>query len=302
VTEGFLEQAVEHAGEGSRRRRRWQARAEFTGNSRDGGADRDRMARDMRITRRQFLQRSAFLAGGVAAADGFAIEPRRLRVVSLDRRDLGLGLTLVHFSDIHHAGDRGYFERVVRLINGLRPDFALFTGDMVNGVRSDHLAEAMEICAGIRVPVYGVAGNHDPWSPDCLGLFREGFAATGGKWLLNETTDLGGCLLQACTHWQGVPAAPPADPKRKRILLCHYPAVADHAVERPYDLILSGHSHGGQVRFPWFGALYLPPGTGRYVLGEYDAPLGRLFVSAGVGTTGLRLRFLCPPDIAVIRT
>lgn len=257
----------------------------------------------MPITRRQFLKHGTMLAGGLSAVQGFGFEPHRLQVLQLDRRELALGLTIVHLSDVHHNGDRRYLERVVGLVNGQRPDLVLFTGDMVNGGSADHLAEALEICGQIQAPLYGVAGNHDPWDPASLAALRRGFATTGGRWLHHEALDLDGFSLHATTFWGGAPGFGPTLPdERKRILICHYPAVCEHAAKRPYDLILSGHSHGGQVRFPLIGPLYLPRGTGRYVRGSYDTPLGKLFVSAGVGTTGPRVRFLCPPDIAVIRT
>jgi hypothetical protein len=257
----------------------------------------------MSLSRRQFLKRGTLAVGSLAMADGFGYEPRRLRVLEIDRRDLALGKTIVHFSDVHHNGDHRYLARVVDTINAQRPDLVLFTGDMVNGSKSEHLGNALEHCGRIQAPLYGVAGNHDPWDAPSTATFRRGFAATGGKWLHHEALDLDGFTLHATTAWRRAPVIGPALPAaRKRILLCHYPAVCEHPVERPYDLILSGHSHGGQVRVPLLGPLYLPSGTGKYVLGNYDTPLGKLFVSAGVGTTGLRLRFLCPPDIAVIRT
>jgi hypothetical protein len=260
------------------------------------------LAGEMRMTRRQFLKRGTLAAGAAAAVDGFALEPWRLRIIEIDRRDLGLGKKIVHFTDVHHTGDKRYLERIVATINAQQPDLVMFTGDLVNGNQSRHLAEAMEICGRIRAPVYGVAGNHDPWHPDCQELFRAGFAATGGKWLVNEALDLGGFALHGTNWWTAPPPMAAGEKMAKRILLCHYPAVGEQVAVRPYDLILSGHSHGGQVLIPLLGAVYLPPGTGKYIFGHYNSNLGKLFVSAGVGTTGIRVRFLCPPDIAVFRT
>ena len=92
----------------------------------------------------------------------------------------------------------------------------------------------------------------------------------------------------------------PAEPGVKRILLTHYPAEVDTLTEPAYDLVLSGHSHGGQVRLPWFGALIVPFGVNRYQMGTYATPSGRLHVSAGLGTFFLPVRFCCRPEITLI--
>lgn len=252
----------------------------------------------MRVTRRQFLKRASLAVGCLAGVDGFAVEPGWLRVVRLDRTDLGLGKTIVHFSDVHHSGNRGYFERVVAVINAQCPDLVFFTGDLVNAGETRHLAEALEVCGQIRAPLYGVSGNHDPWDQASLAALAKVFAATGGAWMINQAIDLGSFVLHA-SSWNRPFGRPES---RTKILLCHYPAACEHALEQPYDMILSGHSHGGQALIPLLGPVYLPRGTGRYVRGEYDTPSGKLFVSAGIGTTGIRVRFMCRPDIAVIRT
>jgi predicted MPP superfamily phosphohydrolase len=69
---------------------------------------------------------------------------------------------------------------------------------------------------------------------------------------------------------------------------------------RPFDLILSGHSHGGQVRLPLFGPPYLPWGVGRYDLGFFETENGPLYVNAGIGTYHAPIRFNCPPEITVV--
>jgi predicted MPP superfamily phosphohydrolase len=252
----------------------------------------------MPTTRRQFLKRAALGLGSMTVLDGFAVEPQRLRIVRLDMTHLGLGKTIAHFSDTHYIGDHRYLERIVRTINGHNPDLVFFTGDLVNGAETKHLAEALEICGKVRAPMFGVHGNHDPWDAKSLAALCGGFAATGGRWLMDESVDLGGFVLHGSSYIH--PLHKPET--KKKLLLCHYPAAAQLTADRPYQLILSGHSHGGQVRIPFLKPFYLPPGVGPYVRGLYDTPLGKLFVSAGVGTTGLPLRFLCPPDIAIIQT
>lgn len=252
----------------------------------------------MPTTRRQFLKRAATGLVSMAVLDGFAVEPQRLRIVKLDMAHLGLGKTIAHFSDTHYIGDHRYFERVVRTINSHNPDLVFFTGDLVNGAETKHLAEALEICGTVRAPLFGVHGNHDPWDRQSVAALRQGFAATGGRWLIDESVEFSDFVLHG-SAW----IRPLWKPEtKKKILLCHYPAAAEIPADRPYQLILSGHSHGGQARIPLIGPVYLPRGVGSYIRGLYDTPLGKLFVSAGIGTTGLPMRFLCPPDIAIIKT
>ena len=91
-----------------------------------------------------------------------------------------------------------------------------------------------------------------------------------------------------------------ATPDAKRILLTHYPLDIENIKGSRFDLILSGHSHGGQVRLPFLGALIVPFGVNGYQLGVYPTPAGPLHVSAGLGTFFLPVRFLCRPEITLI--
>ncbi|MEI8032247.1 MAG: metallophosphoesterase [Chlorobiaceae bacterium] len=91
-----------------------------------------------------------------------------------------------------------------------------------------------------------------------------------------------------------------AAPDAKRILLTHYPLDIENVKGSRFDLILSGHSHGGQVRLPFIGALTVPFGVNGYQRGVYQTPAGLLHVSAGLGTFFLPIRFLCQPEITLI--
>jgi hypothetical protein len=92
-------------------------------------------------------------------------------------------------------------------------------------------------------------------------------------------------------------------PSRFTLLLYHSPDLAPEAAALGVDLMLSGHTHGGQVRLPWFGALYTSSLYGkRYEAGRYALGRGTLYVSRGIGMEGKgapRVRFLCPPEIVL---
>ena len=82
-------------------------------------------------------------------------------------------------------------------------------------------------------------------------------------------------------------------------MLIHYPEGADKLGKTKLDLILAGHSHGGQVRLPFYGPLILPFGVGTYDLGLFQTPAGPLYVNAGIGYFYVNVRFNCGPEITV---
>jgi len=86
----------------------------------------------------------------------------------------------------------------------------------------------------------------------------------------------------------------------KNLLLIHYPFWIERLTGVKFDLALAGHSHGGQVRLPFLGAVLVPGGVGRYDLGLFRTPVGPLYVGSGIGWFFLNLRFNCRPEIAVI--
>jgi predicted MPP superfamily phosphohydrolase len=86
--------------------------------------------------------------------------------------------------------------------------------------------------------------------------------------------------------------------------MAHEPDYADVIVQHPrgslVDLVLAGHTHGGQVRLPGLGALILPPMGQKYVHGHFQFNKMQLYVNRGLGTVGLPFRLNCPPEITVI--
>ena len=93
----------------------------------------------------------------------------------------------------------------------------------------------------------------------------------------------------------------PFQPKQgaRNILLSHYPTGVDSFPNTRFDLVLAGHSHGGQVRIPGYGALIVPFSVGEYQLGMYQTPAGPLYVNGGIGWFFANIRFCCRPEIAV---
>lgn len=247
------------------------------------------------LSRRKFLGLGALALPAVLGADSAAFETTALRVTKLQH---GPGnCRLVHFSDFHYKGDSEYAANVVSTINELAPDFACFTGDLVEEAR--FAPEAFDFIRQIIAPVYGVPGNHDFQSGVAPSRFVDAFAATGGAWLTDQSAVLDGPDLELLGLGSRRAHAFEESQAPRQILLVHYPQLA-HGLQRRFDLILAGHSHGGQIRLPILGALVLPKGVGPYDHGYYETPGGPLYVNAGIGTYQIPFRWNCPPELTLI--
>ncbi len=252
-----------------------------------------------RFTRRRFLTAACLAAPLLALGEATALEPQwvRLRSVKLGRPNPTH--RIVHFTDLHYKGDRHHLESVVRQINSLNSDVVCFTGDLMED--GQFLPETLEVLAGVKAPMYGVPGNHEYWSHVPFDGINKCFASTGGAWLLDEavTTADGRINIIGATCLHSAPPPPPLEASRPTLLLAHYPAYVKKLGARTYDLILAGHSHGGQVRLPFYGALGVPFGVDQYDLGLFQTPAGPLYVNPGIGWFYCPIRFLCRPEITV---
>ena len=212
-----------------------------------------------KLTRRRFLGLGLCALPAVAGLDGRFAEPTWLRVTHFDLYPQPTN-RFVHFSDLHYKGDAEYAAKVVRTINALEPEFVCFTGDLVEDAR--FAPAALDFIRQIQRPVYGCPGNWDYGSRADFREYEKAFRATGGGWLEDRSFVLEKQSIELIgMGLRGVHAL--AEPQAvRRILLIHYPTQADRLDGRRYDLILAGHSHGGQVRLPFYGALVPLYGVG----------------------------------------
>jgi uncharacterized protein len=250
------------------------------------------------MNRRRFLKMTALAVPAAFAVDVGIIERTHLRIRSWEADPNGR-LRFVHFSDLHYKGDQRYAANVVRQINQVAPAFVCFTGDLVEDRK--YFDEALGFISQIKAPVYGSPGNHDYWCNAPFSEFERVFSATGGRWLADETIVLPEHDLEIVGMGrEGVPMFKPPQ-ARTRFLLVHYPKTVDGLDGHHFDWIMAGHSHGGQVRIPGYGAPILPWGVGRYDLGYYETKAGPLYVNPGIGTYKIPVRFNCRPEITVVR-
>ena len=201
---------------------------------------------------------------------------------------------VIHITDIHFKGDTQYLEKVVRIINGTDADLVCFTGDLIED--AVFLKEALRILSKVNKPMYGIPGNHDEWVIRSFDDYRAVFQATGGQWLDKISVPIPSrkveLVTMACMN-------EPKQPGYKRILLEHYPGAVTQIRNEHFDLILSGHTHGGQVRIP-FVSRYVLPCEDTYDRGLFQTSCGPLYVNPGIGTYHTNMRFRCRPEIAVI--
>jgi predicted MPP superfamily phosphohydrolase len=252
------------------------------------------------ISRRRFIMAALLLTPAAVVADAGWIEPQWIKVRRLRLAGSAPAYRFVHFTDLHHKGDRAHTQSVVDLINSLAPDFVCFTGDIME--EGKYLAEALDILSGIKAPLYGVPGNHDYWSRVPFEGIRRCFAATGGAWLVDEQRVIAGGkinLVGMARFGPGHPL-PAADPGMKNLLLVHYPAWVKRLAGQKFDLMLAGHSHGGQVRLPFYGSVIVPYGVDEYDQGLFQTAAGPLYVNPGIGWFPVPIRFNCRPEITVI--
>lgn len=227
------------------------------------------------------------------------LEPRWLEVT-----EHGAGsLTLLHLSDLHVAADGARERAVLEVVDRVRPDVVVITGDTVTD-GAFHPAPLGEVLGALvarrpRLGVFAVPGNHEDWvGPEAVEAIR----AAGVEVLVDRTVALEGgrLVLHGLALGRGAGAVGAPTPAFD-VVLCHYPAVLPRVARPGLELVLAGHTHGGQVRLPLVGALVLPFESGPYDAGWFEHGGTRLFVSRGVGTSLLPLRFLCRPEVAVHR-
>jgi hypothetical protein len=276
-----------------------------------------------KISRRRFLQISAVAtSGGLIAYAGFwdrhylEILEQTVRLRRLPQAFHGLRIAQV--SDIHYDeyAEPSFVREMVRRINTLHPDVVVLTGDFVtDGVQPRHLSARLsypcaEILSAIRCPHrFASLGNHDTlvgWE-----VVVDALKVHGIPTLLNSSLpfERDGARLwfagirSSTEDFPELHEAMPAlvGPNEPVILLAHEPDYALHAAKYGVDLMLSGHTHGGQIRLPVFGTpgSMLPRGGRLFVRGYYNLDPLQLYVNRGIGTVTVPLRFRCPPEISL---
>ena len=272
------------------------------------------------LNRRRFLTGLAatpLFAISATAAYARFIEPYYYRIAEQDvfLRDLPPAFEnfrITQITDVHHSRIVGLDElqRVVNLAQSTRPDLIALTGDYTTTYRR-FIEPCAESLGGLNAPegVWAVLGNHDHYTDRELttrALERNHIPVLNNANTRlrrgSETLQLAGIddWSWARTDWDR--AFYGIDKNRPTVLLSHQPAVLDLAQTQRVSLILSGHTHGGQVTLPFLGApASLATKDLKYAHGLFRRGDTQLYVSSGTGVIGLPVRLGARPEIAVLR-
>jgi hypothetical protein len=279
------------------------------------------------LTRRRFFQTGLFGGAGLALYSGeierhwIDVTPIQIYVPSLPPSFEGMNI--VQLSDIHldEFTEPFLLREAIERINRIQPEVVLLTGDYISYefAPRNFCIRSVWQCAEILNELkckqrYAILGNHDVM----LGerLVTEALRANGMTVLNNAFLPLergasrvwlAGLDDPVCGHPdpdKAIPASIRKVPNQPVIVMCHAPDYADellvHPAGKSVSLMLSGHTHGGQVRIPFVGALDLPPWGKKYVEGLFRLESMQLYVNRGIGTVGVPFRFDCPPEITSI--
>jgi predicted MPP superfamily phosphohydrolase len=240
------------------------------------------------------------------------VEPYWMKVTehSIILERLRQPLRILFLSDTQLKGESGYREKwILQRVQGEKIDLVLTTGDLFETPEAMPAAIAFLDQLANLAPTYAVLGNWENWSNADLGSYRDSLTERGIPLLTNENRtvaakdqtisilgvdDPGQNLHNLPRAKKGVPSISP------QILLAHAPIIFPIAEKNQIDLVLAGHSHGGQIRIPFLDPPYLPPGCGPYFYGIYKKNGSTMVVTSGVGTSIFPIRFLCRPEIVFL--
>lgn len=221
------------------------------------------------------------------------------------------GMTLAFISDVHHGPfvPLAYVRDIVEIANSLEPDLVLLTGDYVSR-HPRYIEPGIEALGKLKARIgrFAVLGNHDHW--EGAPAVRHALAEAGisltdnmGFWLDRQGDRLRICGVGDLWTDRQDPQSALGDATTHDavIMLSHNPDYAETIRDRRVGLILSGHTHGGQVVMPGFGAPIVPSRYGqKYLHGLVQGPSCQVFITRGAGTVGPPVRFLCRPEIVQI--
>jgi len=281
---------------------------------------RERRARRRRLSWSARILAALLATGAILFVWAFWWEPGRLVVRHVE---LGIPgweaeppLHAVLIADLHVGSPRNgldHLRRVVERTNARDPDIVLIAGDFViDNVFGGRFVSPEDIArelAGLDAPlgVYAVLGNHDRWLSAArveAALVEVGITVLENRAVQIRDAGRSVWIVGIADYWTGHPDVPGAlddvDDGAPAILITHNPDLFPEVPPR-VSLTLAGHTHGGQVILPFVGRAITPSRFGeRYAVGHIVEMGNHLYVTSGVGTSRLGVRFRVPPELVVL--
>ena len=260
------------------------------------------------------LSRRAFIFGGIGAVsylffDIHSIAVKRYTIPIPKLPNEFDGFTILHLTDLHSKEYGNGQKRLLNLINRQSYDIVVITGDLVD--KSDpNLEPAMALVRSLSsTPVFFVPGNHEWWTgfriksqleaEGVILLKNTAFKFEKGSshiWILGvDDPYLGRDKLDG--------AVSEVKDIRPKVLLAHAPNIFPSAVKSNVELVLVGHTHGGQVRLPLVGAIVVPGQElfPKFDYGQFTSSSTNMIINGGLGESVLPVRFFNRPEIVLVK-
>lgn len=249
---------------------------------------------------------------------------KEYKVVNKKITDNFHGLKIVHLSDVHYGTTiyKEELENIVKKINILKPDIVVLTGDLLDEnieMPKNYEKELIKTLSKIETTIgkYAINGNHDYEFKNFNTIIeKSGFInlndthdqiyKNGNNYILItgiSTNMLGNKKLEEkLESTTNLLSSIPEEEKNNiyKILLTHEPDIIDD-INIDFDLVLAGHSHNGQVRLPFIGAIMTPEYSKKYYAEHYTINKTELYISSGLGTSTIKFRFFNKPSINLYR-
>ncbi|MGI8811567.1 MAG: metallophosphoesterase [Pyrinomonadaceae bacterium] len=254
------------------------------------------------------------IAGNLSKVAKYAMD--EATSLSLERVEIAIprlpkkldGFRIIHLSDIHHSPFTGleHIARTIKVANRIKPDMFVLTGDYVSHDRK-YIAPVARLLGELTAEfgTYACLGNHDHWTD--ADLVTSSFRTVGINMLVNqgfrfEANDASFWLAGVDDHMVGktdiAAALHGSYPDEMKLLLAHNPLIFRQAVRNGVDLTLSGHTHGGQIRVRDAEKRILP--RRKLSSGLHKRSESQIYITRGIGTVVLPVRYQCPPEISLL--
>ena len=268
----------------------------------------------MKISRRKFVKLSLLTGASLAFVDSYWFEKAFIEVNEFfigNANPQTSNLKFVQVSDLHLQSIKSYHKKLVKKLNKLKPDIIFFTGDICDRKRYLDLVDEFLSLIDFDIKKVAILGN---WENKC-GLDIDALSSVYRKHncylMVNESKKF--IIRNTSINITGIDDIVEGSPDfisavsnyssaDYHIVLAHCPVQRDVIEQQmksiPVDLVLSGHTHGGQINILGYTPI-VPSGSGDYLKGWYKDRIPHLYVSKGIGTTVIPLRFGSRAEIAI---